>query len=420
MRALAALTICVSLGCGAACAAADECWKGLHDQGVAAMDRKDFEAASEFFRKSWDVAETTFEYGLSANDYGVALFQLDRYKDALPWLQRSLAIWKSDPARSRYALQTTEAVGAVLRQLGEYRAAEQLLLRALVPTPANNEDHALILNLLADILREEGKPSEARDVFSETLRLKDISWKSMVQSIIGLADLDRSAHSWDNSFAEWNGAAEMAREHNAPAIEAVALRGLGETWLDKGDLARAEPLLRRALAIFRSIPVSSGEVPTTLGFIGQLYLSEDKTALAEDVLTKALDEQEHVLGENHPQVAILLQMMGDAAARRSKMELARDYFDRALRIMEGRFGENSMMAAVVFANWATSEQRAGDFAEAVARFQKSLDILRMAGQQAASVRASVMERYAQVLKASHRGKEASALLAQVKGLRDVR
>ena len=31
-----------------------------------------------------------------------------------------------------------------------------------------------------------------------------------------------------------------------------------------------------------------------------------------------------------------------------------------------------------------------------------------------------MERYAQVLKASHRGKEASALLAQVKSLRDVR
>jgi hypothetical protein len=75
---------------------------------------------------------------------------------------------------------------------------------------------------------------------------------------------------------------------------------------------------------------------------------------------------------------------------------------------------------VVLAIWATAEQRAGAIARAVAQFQKSLEILRVAGREAAAVRVTVMERYVQVLKATHRGEEASALLAEVNSIRDVR
>jgi hypothetical protein len=102
------------------------------------------------------------------------------------------------------------------------------------------------------------------------------------------------------------------------------------------------------------------------------------------------------------------------------MDLARDYFERALRIMAGKFGENSATVGVVLAIWATAEQRAGAIARAVAQFQKSLEILRVAGREAAAVRVTVMERYVQVLKATHRGEEASALLAEVNSIRDVR
>jgi tetratricopeptide (TPR) repeat protein len=161
-------------------------------------------------------------------------------------------------------------------------------------------------------------------------------------------------------------------------------------------------------------------MPTTMGFMGQLYLAEDKPAMAQDTLTQAVDLEERLLGANHPQVAVLLQILGDAAARRTKMDLARDYFDRALRIMAGTFGENSAPTGVVLANWATAEQRAGDIGQALAQFQKSLEILRMAGREAAAVRMTTLERYAQLLKATRRGEEASALFAEVKSLRAVR
>ena len=153
----------------------------------------------------------------------------------------------------------------------------------------NNEDHARILNLLADILREEGKPSESRDVFSETLRTQGyfLEKHGSIHHRPGRSGSQRTFVG--NSFAEWNGAAEMAREHQAPAIEAVALRGLVKHGLTRAIIARAEPLLRRAIAIFRSILGFQRRGAHHLGFIGQLYLAEDKTALAQDTLTQALD-----------------------------------------------------------------------------------------------------------------------------------
>ena len=70
---------------------------GLHDQGVAAAhDRQDFEAASEFFRKSWDVAETTLNTAFGQRLWGRSL-STGSLQRSLPWLERSLAIWKSDP-----------------------------------------------------------------------------------------------------------------------------------------------------------------------------------------------------------------------------------------------------------------------------------------------------------------------------------
>jgi len=113
MRALVALTIYVSLGSGAVFGA-DNSWHGLHEQGVALSGERDFQAASELFRKSWSAAKTPLERAVSANDLGVTLHQLGREADAAAWLVRALAIWKRDAGQHVHAVQTSEALAAVL------------------------------------------------------------------------------------------------------------------------------------------------------------------------------------------------------------------------------------------------------------------------------------------------------------------
>ena len=86
------------------------------------------------------------------------------------------------------------------------------------------------------------------------------------------------------------------------------------------------------------------------------------------------------MGDDHPDVAVILEMMGNAEAQLSKMDLARGYFERALSIMVEKFGEGSAMVGVVFANSGAAEQRGGDAARAALQYQKALEILRTSGR----------------------------------------
>ena len=216
MRILAALTICMSIGSGAMLRA-DDSWKTIHDQGLAAMSRNDFQAASQLFEKSWERAGTPVERAISANDLGVSLHQSGREKEAATWLDRALTIWKADPSTNLYATRTAEALGTVLRILGDIPAAEKLLRETLAAGIENGEDKARVLNLLGEVLHEEGWNGESREAFAEARGIPGASWERLVDSNAGLADLDRNARSWDDSVAEWNSAADLfARAHRAP------------------------------------------------------------------------------------------------------------------------------------------------------------------------------------------------------------
>ena len=65
MRALVALAIYVSLGAGTAISDDNpNLWIQVHDQGVAALQRADFQTAAERFQQSWELAETPTNMGL--------------------------------------------------------------------------------------------------------------------------------------------------------------------------------------------------------------------------------------------------------------------------------------------------------------------------------------------------------------------
>jgi tetratricopeptide (TPR) repeat protein len=274
----------------------------------------------------------------------------------------------------------------------------------------------MALDELGDLLREQGQLAESRTLLMQAAQMPGVSWHRVADSTVGLAELNRDAHNWEESLAEWNNVAGMGRDHGDEDLRAVATRGLGATWLDRGDAARAEPLLRNALAAFEANPVANErQVASTLTSMGQLYIGEDKLTLAEDALNKALKVDEHSFGESHPQLAIIHQMLGDALARRSDMEMAREHLSRAVQILSGTFGEQSAMVGVSLAGWAIIEQRSHNPQRAVELFEKSFAAFRASNsQELASLKAYVLQRYADALKATHHKQEAKAVLAEAK------
>jgi tetratricopeptide (TPR) repeat protein len=398
-------------------------WRNLHDKATVAADRQDLQTAIRLLNNCKAMAQTPVEKGVSDNDLGLLLYRSGRAKEAMPLLQQALEIWKTEPGSFGRLAETAVTIAEADRDLGDYAPAEKLMRDALANIPSGQkldaperDAKALALDELGDLLREQGRNVESRNLLLQAAQMPGVSWRRVADSIAGLAELDREDHNWEDSLTEWNNLAELGRNHGDEVLRAVATRGLGATWLDRGNTARAEPLLRNALAIFESDrAMNERQVASTLTCMGQLYLAEDKLGLAEEALSQALKADERSFGETHPQLSVVLEMLGDTLARRDDMKSARSYLARAVRILSAKFGEHSGMAGASLASWGIIEQREHNPERAADLFEKSLAAFRAStSPEMANLRANVMQRYADVLKATHRKQEAKAVLAEAK------
>jgi tetratricopeptide (TPR) repeat protein len=418
MRILPALTLFV---CLAPCCCAEDLvggWDGLHAAGVDATKKQQFATAAALLGKSWDAARTPTQQAVSANDLGIVLHQATRESEARTWLERALSLWKADPAATTHQAETSGALAMVDRLLGDYASSESVLRDALAPPQLRPDVRSTLLAYLGDLMREEGNFAEARHLLVEAESIPESSPKQRLDTAVAIADLDRDTHNWEASANEWNHTAERARDRHELGIEAACIRGLGQTWLDQGNVARAEPLLKKALAMYTAPPLSDeSQTGTILTSLGQLYLTEDKTALAEEALTRALAIEQRGLGATHPQIALILELLAENAALSNRLELARTYFQHAEVILTSRFGERSSMAAGVYANWGGVEERFGKLGPAADRYRKAVDALSTAGPDLDAYRNHVMTEYARVLKSSHHKQEAAEVLAQARNFR---
>ncbi|MBN8227997.1 CHAT domain-containing protein [Corallococcus macrosporus] len=108
-----------------------------------------------------------------------------------------------------------------------------------------------------------------------------------------------------------------------PSEVARGLDRLGHWLLLRGDLARAEPLLLRALALREATPgTPPTDVARTLILLARVYAAQELFARAEPLLLRALALREAALGKHHPDVAEPLH-------RLANLYLAQDHYTRA-------------------------------------------------------------------------------------------
>src|SRR5712691_2805967 len=93
---------------------------------------------------------------------------------------------------------------------------------------------------------------------------------------------------------------------------ATSLNNLGELYRAKGQYAKAEPLLRRALAIReKALGPEHPDVATSLNNLALLYGVQGKYAEAEPLFKRALAIMEKALGPEHSDVATSLSNLAE-------------------------------------------------------------------------------------------------------------
>jgi tetratricopeptide (TPR) repeat protein len=390
-------------------------WQTVHHEGREAYGRGDYAEAAVLFAKSWPLTASPGEKGISANDTAAALHNMGRDKEAQPWFQRALEIWRMLPGHGDDMAETALGLADADTGLGEMAAAEQTLQQAL-ESPGITTDHkAALQNLLGDLLRQEDRLEPARSLFSASLALDGVSRLQKIEGLLGIADVNRRSGHWKISADEWNQAADLARAEGIASLEALAQRGLALTWSDAGHPAQAEPLLRRSLAAFER-DANARQIAAGSSSLASVYRRMGKLSLAEQAWLRALEIDRREFGEEHPQVATILESLSELYSAQRRFDEAREYASHALNIMR-RLDPQSPPVAGALSILALSKQREMQLEAAAADYALALAILRASGSMGDQIAIEIMDRYSVVLATLHRTREAKQMQAEIRSFR---
>jgi tetratricopeptide (TPR) repeat protein len=395
----------------------EQSWAALHEAGVAAYEANRLNDALSALEAALPLATAPAQRAATLNDLGNCLRGMGRSAEALTNLKLAFAAWREVDPRGRYAAQTAMSLASMLRVLDRYGDAEHTLRIALDAHPREKKSEAVLLNSLGDLLREEVRTTEARGLFRTALKLLPDDEAIQIDALIGLADVERSSSEWRAAIGDFNRAIALSREAHRLDTEAIALRGLGKTYCDTGDLARAEPILKRALEMFETVPALRGQSAATLAYLGGVYRDEKKYRLAEDAFTRALDLRGGPERAAGPQGAAILELLAGVCALEKRFDDAGRYAAAALAIMKKIFPPDTPPIAGAIGAQAYVDEHAGDLEAADKHYSEALRIMRLNGVANSAIGADYMASHAQVLRRLHRAQDAKSLEIQVKAFR---
>jgi tetratricopeptide (TPR) repeat protein len=179
-----------------------------------------------------------------------------------------------------------------------------------------------------------------------------------------------------------------------------------------GDFVSAQVMLRRALAILETTPVTRIQYAAALVSLGLIYGAENKYVLAKDLFVRALKMYDDKAAD--PRSAVALQNMAMIRVQQKRFAEAADFANRAYTGLKSAYGENSAPAANALGTLAFVEEREGDLQRSERDYSSALRILRDDRVLASNSTLGIMSGYGSVLRKLHRKREAKAIEQHLK------
>lgn len=300
-----------------------------------------YNEATPYYQKAALLDENNSKYLLI---YGVHLYEIAQYDEAIAFYQKNLAIdtvaFKDQPEKEA-ALYNN--LGLAWQAKGNYDRAINYQEKAL----------AIYLPLLG------GKHPDIASCYD------DLGWvwedKGDYERALGYYEKARLIDSV--IFGEKH--SRMATRYN----------NLGLAWHYKGDYDRAIDYYEKALAIDS---VVLGEKHPSMAIyynnFGLAWKYKGEYDRAIDYYEKALAIDSVVFGNKHPRVATDFNNLGSIWQDKGENDRAIEYYERALAIDYAVFGNEHPNIAVRYNNIGMAWQDKGDYDRAIAYYEKTLSI----------------------------------------------
>jgi tetratricopeptide (TPR) repeat protein len=153
------------------------------------------------------------------------------------------------------------------------------------------------------------------------------------------------------------------------------LTAAGASFEAAGEFGKAEPLLRKALAIDeKTLGSNTLGVANDLNSVGHLLVDKGDYVGAEKLFRRAMAINENALGPGSTVVADSLVDLGNISMIRGAYSEAQSLFRRALKIREDAFGPDDPTVTVTLASLGSLLDVMGDFTSAEPLLQRALAI----------------------------------------------
>ena len=277
-----------------------------NSDGARAFRQGDFSTAERLFRHALSTPRPPLARSRVTSNLAATLRHLGRLNEAERYARltvelRSAALGAGH-AETGVALnnlaQLHDLLGRATEAEIEYRAA-------LRSTANSSTDSAIVWNNLGELLRTQGRFTEARRALSHSLALKRIlhagaPHEQIAITLNNLARLAEDEGHPEQSLELWHQALEIAGSHRT-----IVSTHLARLYLRLGDSLAAQQCLAEAQrAAFGLDPLTESAL---LHVSSQLALHCNAPARALAAIAKAIALREKHLGSEHASLAPLLQ-----------------------------------------------------------------------------------------------------------------
>lgn len=176
-----------------------------------------------------------------------------------------------------------------------------------------------------------------------------------------------------DAVQEFDRAIQIAESSGDDRLLATALAGLGSALVDLGELSRAQPVLRRSLALFEKITgpdsLETGEAANNLAM---LYRKTGELSKAQMQLERALPLMQAHLDARDMQLSVALNNMFIILVEQKQWDKAEPYLEQAREIAKAH--PASAQLADIEENGALLLAHRGQFAQAVEAMREVLEL----------------------------------------------
>jgi tetratricopeptide (TPR) repeat protein len=157
-------------------------------------------------------------------------------------------------------------------------------------------------------------------------------------------------------------------------IAARLLHQSGNYLKDRARFSEAEPLLKRALAIYEQLGAAHPDTATSLNSLATLYDKQGRFSEAEPLFQRALAISKQKSGATHPDTAISLNNLALLYMHQGKYVEAEPLFQRVLAICEQKLGTTHPDTATSLNSLAELYRAQGKYAKAEPLLKRALSI----------------------------------------------